>query len=84
MNDITWKIMILQKNRKKNQWILSYYDRETPVSNFNYRLKRKNDGRNELSVRHVDSAKQLDHPSVATWLWSSGTPYMKQPIVEPP
>jgi hypothetical protein len=40
-SDITWKIVILQKIRKKNQWIRSYYDRETLVSNFNCRFKRK-------------------------------------------
>jgi hypothetical protein len=40
-SDITWKIVILQKIRKKNQWIWSYYDRETLVSNFNCRLKKR-------------------------------------------
>jgi hypothetical protein len=69
MNDITWKIMILQKIRKKNQWIWNYYDWETQVSNFNYWLK--NDGENELSMRHVVPAKQLDHSSAATWSRSS-------------
>jgi hypothetical protein len=48
-NDITWKNVILQKIRKKNQWIWSYYDRETLVSNFKYRLKRKNDGEKSAS-----------------------------------
>jgi hypothetical protein len=43
-SNITLKIVILQKIIKKNQWIWSYYVRETLVSNFNCRLKRKNDG----------------------------------------
>jgi hypothetical protein len=76
-SDITWKIVILQKIRKKNQWIWSYYDRETLVSNFNCRLKRKNDGGNELTVRHVVPAKQLDQSNAATWSQSSSGRYMK-------
>jgi hypothetical protein len=66
-SDITWKIVILQKIRKKNQWIWSYYDRETLVSNFNCGLKRKNDVGNELTVRHVVPAKQLDQSNAVTW-----------------
>jgi hypothetical protein len=58
-NSIGWNIVILQKDRK-NQWISSYYERETLVSDFNCRLKRKSDGGNELMVRHVVPAKQLD------------------------
>jgi hypothetical protein len=45
IDDISWNIMILQKIRKKNQWIWIYYDRETLVSNFNRRLKRKTTGK---------------------------------------
>jgi hypothetical protein len=81
-NDIMWKIVILQKFRKKNQWIWSYYDRETLVSNFNYRLKRKNDGGNEVTVRHVVPVKQLGQPSVAMWSRSSMGSYIKQTIVK--
>jgi hypothetical protein len=77
-SDITWKIVILQKFRKKNQWIWSYYDWETLVSNFNYRLKRKNDGGNEVTVRHVVPVKQLGQPSVATRPRSSMGSYIKE------
>jgi hypothetical protein len=76
-NDIGWNIVILQENRKKNQWIWSYYDRETVVSNFNCRLKRKNYGGNELTVRHMVPAKQLDQYSAGMWFQSSNGRYMK-------
>jgi hypothetical protein len=81
-SDITWKTVILQKIRKKNKWIWSYYDRETLVSNLKYRLKRKNDGRNGVTVSHVVPVKQLDQPSVATWSRRSMGSYMKQTIVK--
>jgi hypothetical protein len=38
------RLWFYKKIRKKNQWIWSYYDRETLVSNFKYRLKWKNNG----------------------------------------
>jgi hypothetical protein len=80
-SDITWKIVILQKISKKNQWIWSYYDRETLVSNFKYRLKMKKRWGNELSVCHVVTAKQLDQHSTATWSRSSNYMYIIQTII---
>jgi hypothetical protein len=41
VNVIKWQRLILDKIRKKNHNIWSYYDREIPLTSFNCRLKRK-------------------------------------------
>jgi hypothetical protein len=73
-NDITWMIVILQKIRKKNQWIWSYYDRET------LELRRKNDGETSWAratwSRWSNSANQV--PSRGR---SSTNLYMKQTTI---
>jgi hypothetical protein len=78
-NNVTGKIMNLQKIRKKNHWIWSYYDLETLVTNFNCRLKKRQE--NELIMRHVVPTKQLDHPSAATW--SQTSIYIKRTTNKP-
>jgi hypothetical protein len=63
LHELSW----FYKKLEKNQWIWSYCGWDTPISNFNFRLKRKNDGENEP----CGPAKQLNQPGAATWSRSS-------------
>ena len=65
-NTIKWKILILENFRKKSHQIWSNYDREQPISNFYYRLKRKiwsiHQARRATSSSRADPLASGHHP----------------------
>ena len=50
------------KNSKKNLQIWSLYDQEVPITNYNYRLKRKKKVRAASFARHVAQRARVSRP----------------------
>ena len=59
------------KNSKKNLQIWSLYDQEVPITNYNYRLKRKKKVRAASFARHVAQRARVITPARGFDPWRS-------------
>ena len=62
------------KIQKKNLQIWSLYDQEEPITNYNYRLKRKKKVRAASFVRHVAQRTRVITPARGFDPWRSSQP----------